>query len=343
MYAEYNSIEKRTSLTVKKILVLHTGGTISMSATASGALQPNAENPLMAQDDLQGLFDHKLQLITEEIFNLPSPHMTPQRMLALRDRILRGEREEGIDGVVITHGTDTLEETAYFLDLTLPSTIPVVVTGAMRGANEIGSDGLYNFQSAVWTAYSDEARGKGVLVVMNDEVHTARFVTKTHTTNVATFRTPTFGPIGLISKHHVNFFQELIQQTVCDIDHVINGVYLLKAFAGMDGDLFSAVDLPTTHGIVIEALGAGNLPPETLPAIRQLLAHHIPIVLVSRCFNGIAEDVYDYAGGGVELKKMGIIFCRGLNGQKARIKLLVALSNGKQGDELRHYVNNAVS
>ncbi len=328
---------------LKKILVLHTGGTISMSANASGDLQPNDENPLVADVDMEGMFHHQLQLITEEIFNLPSPHVTPERMLELRNRIVRAENDEGIDGVVITHGTDTLEETAYFLDLTLPNTIPVVVTGAMRGANEIGSDGLHNFQSAVWTANSDDARGKGVLVVMNDEVHTARFVTKTHTTNVATFRTPTFGPIGLISKQHVNFFQELIQQTVCDIDHVIGGVYLLKAFAGMDGDLFDAIDQPTTRGLVIEALGAGNLPPATLPALRCLLAHDIPVVLVSRCFNGIAEDVYDYEGGGVELKKMGVVFCRGLNGQKARIKLLVGLSNGMQGETLHHYVNNAFS
>ena len=93
------------------------------------------------------------------------------------------------------------------MDLTIPSKFPIVITGAMRSANEIGSDGLHNFQTAIQTAASDEAYGKGVLVVMNDEIHTARYVTKTHTTNVATFRTPTFGPIGLVSKHKVSFFR----------------------------------------------------------------------------------------------------------------------------------------
>ncbi len=130
--------------------------------------------------------------------------MTLERMFQLKERIQEAYSEP-IDGVVITHGTDTLEETAYFLDITLEKKIPIVLTGAMRSSNEIGSDGLYNFISAIWTACSDESYDKGVLVVMNDEIHTARYVTKTHTTNVATFRTPTFGPIGTIAKERAFF------------------------------------------------------------------------------------------------------------------------------------------
>jgi L-asparaginase len=110
----------------------------------------------------------------------------------------------------------------------------------------------------------------------------------------------------------------------------------------MDGTLFDALP-EDTHGLTIEALGAGNLPPTTLPAIQRLLDRNIPIVLVSRCFNGVAQAVYNYEGGGVQLKKMGIIFCQGLNGQKARIKLQVGLSDGKQGQDLADFVDNAVS
>lgn len=181
---------------MKTILVLHTGGTISMSKEADGNVALNTMNPLLEQEALP---DGKVNLIVESIFNIPSPHMTLTRMLELKERIQQAHAEK-IDGVVITHGTDTLEETAYFLDITLENKIPVVLTGAMRSSNEIGTDGLYNFISAVWTACSEESQGKGVLVVMNDEIHTARYVTKTHTTNVATFRTPTFGPIGMIAK-----------------------------------------------------------------------------------------------------------------------------------------------
>lgn len=320
------------------ILALHTGGTIAMSQDENGEVSPNVQNPLMGLQDLVG---QDIKVTSEDFFNLPSPHMTPQRMLELSKRIRQAEAD-GIDGIVVTHGTDTLEETAYFLDLTLEATIPVVVTGAMRSSNEVGADGNYNYVSAIRTAASPAARNKGCLVVMNDEIHTARFVTKTHTTNVATFRTPTFGPIGLITKAGVRFFQELINQVALPIDNLQAPVFLLKAYAGMDSTLFDA--LPTdTKGLVIEALGAGNLPPETLPGLQRLLDRDIPVVLVSRCFNGVAEGFYDYQGGGAQLAKMGVTFCQGLNGQKARIKLIVGLSAGKNGKELADYVDNAIS
>lgn len=320
----------------KKILILHTGGTISMSEDATGKIKPNVQNPLAELPlDSQG----QIQLVTEEIFNLPSPHITPAHMLRLSQR-LRQAAAEGFDGAVVTHGTDTLEETALFLDLTLTSTMPVVVTGAMRSSNEIGSDGLYNFRTAIMVASANASVGKGVVVVMNDEIHSARYVTKTHTTNVATFRTPTFGPIGIVSEGHVNYMQTINPQPHLPIEKVITEVYLIKAYAGMTGTLFQALNQPTTRGIVIEALGAGNLPPQTLAALQALVHQNIPLVLVSRCFNGIAEPVYDYQGGGVNLAQMGIIFCRGLNGPKARIKLLVGLSAGLQGSALKKYLNS---
>lgn len=320
----------------KKILILHTGGTISMSEDTTGKIKPNAQNPLAELPlDSQG----QIQLVTEEIFNLPSPHITPAHMLRLSQR-LRQAAAEGFDGAVVTHGTDTLEETALFLDLTLTSTMPVVVTGAMRSSNEIGSDGLYNFRTAIMVASANASVGKGVVVVMNDEIHSARYVTKTHTTNVATFRTPTFGPIGIVSEGHVNYMQTINPQPHLPIEKVITEVYLIKAYAGMTGTLFQALNQPTTRGIVIEALGAGNLPPQTLAALQALVHQNIPLVLVSRCFNGIAEPVYDYQGGGVNLAQMGIIFCRGLNGPKARIKLLVGLSAGLQGSALKKYLNS---
>ncbi len=324
---------------MKTILAIHTGGTISMSQNSEGEVVPNATNPIAQK---QVILKGKINLVTDEMFNLPSPHVTPEIMLKIMKRIKKAIAD-GVDGVVVTHGTDTLEETAYFLDLTLPNTVPIVVTGAMRSSNEIGSDGLYNFTSAISVAAADESYGKGVLVVMNDEIHTARYVTKTHTTNVATFRTPTFGPIGVISKDRPYYFQKLITGEVCNIDQVVDHVYLLKAYSGMESTLFEAIDNPDTNGLVIEGLGAGNLPPQTLPGIQKILDDDIPIVLVSRCYNGVAQEIYDYEGGGIQLKKMGITLCQGLNGQKARIKLLVGLSAGKKGDELTKFVKDAVS
>lgn len=322
---------------MKKILILHTGGTIAMKENnLTGDVSPDIVNPLL---DAEITVPANVDLVMEDIFNLPSPHIMPKHMLILKKRIIEAVDSE-ISGVVITHGTDTLEETAFFLDTTIGDQIPIVVTGAMRSSNELGSDGLYNFESAIRVANCDEAVGKGVLVVMNDEIHSARYVTKTHTTNVATFRTPTLGPIGLVTKHRILFMQELLGSTRLDISSVNGTIPIVKAYAGMQGDLLEALAHAKVDGLVIEALGAGNLPPQALTALKKLLIQKIPVILVSRCFNGTAEPVYDYEGGGKELADMGVIFCNSINSQKARLKLLIALNYGLKEQKLATFITN---
>ena len=162
---------------MKRILVINTGGTISMSEDhTTGKVSPNKDNPL---NEGGNIFSYIGNIDVEVLYNLPSPQITENEMLGIKLRILKAV-EEGYNGVVITHGTDTLEETAYYLELTLDVNIPIVITGAMRSSNEIGSDGLANLRSALVVAASDESVDKGVLVVMNDEAHTATYVTKTH-------------------------------------------------------------------------------------------------------------------------------------------------------------------
>ncbi|MCA1030544.1 asparaginase [Bacillus timonensis] len=308
---------------MKKILLIHTGGTISMMEDKeTGAVRPPEHNPLIhTTSALHSIAD----IFVEELFHLPSPHITTIEMLSLRDRIDQAVLNEGIEGVVITHGTDTLEETAFFLDLTIKHDIPVVVTGAMRSSNELGADGPYNLISSVRVAANDNAKDKGVLVVLNDEIHTAKNVTKTHTSNIATFQSPQYGPIGIVNKRGVSFHHTPISRDTYEIKMITKNVPLLKAYAGMDDSLLSALDTLQIDGLVIEALGQGNLPPRTLPMLKKLIAKNIPIVLVSRCFNGFVQDIYEYEGGGKQLKGLGMILSNGLNGQKARLKLLVAL------------------
>ncbi|MBF0780326.1 MULTISPECIES: asparaginase [unclassified Granulicatella] len=319
---------------MKKLLILHTGGTISMSEDhTTGRVSPTSQNPLLTHTQV---LSTQAIVEQEDFLHLPSPHMTQVEMFALKMRIERAILD-GFEAVVITHGTDTLEETAYFLDLTLPPTIPIVLTGAMRSSNELGSDGLINLQNAILVAIHPASYGKGVLVVMNDEIHAAKYVTKTHTTNLATFQTPTFGPLGLISKNNVLYFQALIHQEHFSMPYLSKQkIHLIKAYAGMDDFLLQAMTPENTDGLVIEALGAGNLPPRTLDALHKLLANHIPIVLVSRAFNGVTQDVYDYLGGGKQLKEAGIIFTTGLSGQKARLKLMTLL-NCKLDNPLNTY------
>ena len=316
----------------KKILVLHTGGTISMQADASGAVVTSSDNPMNhVSNPLEGIQVHSL-----DFFNLPSPHIKPKHMLALYQKIK--EEADNYDGVVITHGTDTLEETAYFLDTMEVPHMPIVLTGAMRSSNELGSDGVYNYLSALRVASDDKAADKGVLVVMNDEIHAAKYVTKTHTTNVSTFQTPTHGPLGLIMKQEILYFKTAEPRVRFDLDHIQGLVPIISAYAGMTDELIDMLDLEQLDGLIIQAFGAGNVPKETAQKLESLLQKGIPVALVSRCFNGIAEPVYAYQGGGVQLRKSGVFFVKELNAQKARLKLLIALNAGLTGQALKDYM-----
>ncbi|HCZ0182808.1 TPA: asparaginase [Staphylococcus aureus] len=319
---------------MKHLLVIHTGGTISMSQDQSNKVVTNDTNPISMHQDV---INQYAQIDELNPFNVPSPHMTIQHVKQLKDIILEAVTNKYYDGFVITHGTDTLEETAFLLDLILGIEQPVVITGAMRSSNEIGSDGLYNYISAIRVASDEKARHKGVMVVFNDEIHTARNVTKTHTSNTNTFQSPNHGPLGVLTKNRVQFHHmPYRQQALENVNDKLN-VPLVKAYMGMPGDIFSFYSREGIDGMVIEALGQGNIPPSALEGIQQLVSLNIPIVLVSRSFNGIVSPTYAYDGGGYQLAQQGFIFSNGLNGPKARLKLLVALSNNLDKAEIKSY------
>ncbi|WP_248559363.1 asparaginase [Mammaliicoccus sciuri] len=320
---------------MKRILVIHTGGTISMSEDKdTGKVETNAEHPMHRhQAFIQSLGD-----ITEiNPFQVPSPHMNNQYINQLKDIITESIDKDEYDAFVITHGTDTLEETAYLLDLTIETNLPIILTGAMRSSNEIGSDGLYNYVSALKVASTDEAQNKGVMVVFNDEIHTAKNVTKTHTSNTSTFQSPNYGPIGSVTKTHVIFHhQPFPYKKYPNINPNIK-IGIVKAHMDLSSDLLDFFVEKQYDGLIIEALGQGNMPPTGLQGIQNLLDADIPVVMVSRSFNGIVGGIYAYEGGGYQLQQMGIILSNGLNGQKARLKLLVGLSNHLSKENLVEY------
>ncbi|HEM3597871.1 TPA: asparaginase [Streptococcus suis] len=317
---------------MKKILVLHTGGTISMQADQNGAVESSPINPMtQVTSPLENI-----EVVSVDFLNLPSPHIQIDHMMMIYKKI----REEAshFDGFVITHGTDTLEETAYFLDTMSIPQMPIVMTGAMRSSNELGSDGIYNYRTALRVAADEKSADKGVLVVMNDEIHAAKYVTKTHTTNVSTFQTPTHGPLGLVTKREILFFKAADKRVRFDLQAINGVVPIIKSYADMDTILLDALVEGPISGLVIEALGAGNLPPASISAIKKLINKQLPIVLVSRCFNGIAEPVYAYDGGGIQLEELGVLFVKELNSQKARIKLLIAVNAGLNGQDLADFI-----
>ncbi|MBJ8350159.1 asparaginase [Streptococcus zalophi] len=317
---------------MKKILVLHTGGTIAMHSDRSGHIVTNDNNPMAS---VEVNLDN-IELSVKNVLNVPSPHITVDHMLLLFRHIKEADKK--FDGVVITHGTDTLEETAYFLDTMAIPNIPIVLTGAMRSSNALGSDGIYNYLCALRVAAHPKAYDKGVLVVMNEEIHAAKYVTKTHTTNVSTFQTPTHGPLGIMMKDDILFFKTADPRVRFDLHHISGVVPIIKAYAGMEDDLINLLQPDGIDGVVVEAFGAGNMPPKAAIALENLIKGGTPVVLVSRCFNGIAEAIYDYEGGGIQLSQAGVMFVKELNAQKARLKLLIALNAGLTGEALKEYI-----
>ncbi|HAB34441.1 MAG TPA: L-asparaginase [Exiguobacterium sp.] len=301
-----------------------------MAQAHSGHVLPNDINPLDAS--LPRATDIA-NITTRHFSNLPSPHMTPDIMLRLAHFIESELAKEHYDGVVITHGTDTLEETAYFLHLTIGAPVPIVLTGAMRSSNEVGSDGEFNLITALRVAVSEAAREKGVLVVFNGEIHSAFNVTKTHTSSVDTFKSVHFGNLGMVTKDHVYLFNTPLLKQTHMVTSLSKRVAVLKVYAGMEPDLLLAVKQLGYDGLVLEVLGQGNVPPSIVDAIAELIAV-MPIVIVSRCFNGIVQDVYGYTGGGQQLKEIGVIFSNGLNSQKARLKLMIELEINATQSEL---------
>jgi len=309
---------------MKKILLLHTGGTISMEEDkTTGEVGQKTGHPLQ---NLAAGLGIAADIEEKIVYDLPSPQMTPKHMAALTRMI--DESANLYDGFVITHGTDTMEETAYFLDITVTTDKPVVLTGAMRSSNELGSDALANLAAALSVSIDPAAKQQGVLVVMNGEIHAARDVSKTSSMSLEAFQS-TYGSIGVMVKNKPLFVRSVQKQQTYPIGDLASNVLLIKAYAGMDSMLLKALQQLNPDGIVIEALGQGNLPKAVMPALKNILNASIPVVVVSRCQESIVQPTYTYDGGGKQLQELGAIFTQSINGQKARLQLLVILETAR--------------
>ena len=309
----------------KHIAIYFTGGTISMKFDpAIGAAVPALSGKEIL-DNVPGL----AEIADVEIIDYgryPGPHMVPRVMIDLSIRVRETLARSDVDGVVITHGTDTLEETAYLLDLTLASDKPVVLVGAMRVISDIGWDGPANLLSAIRVAASENARGLGVLVVLNDTVLAAAEATKTHTESFDAFQSPNFGPLGVVDKGEVIIRRDSIGREHLDTNEIAEPVCLIKMAAGTESLMIDACVRADAKGIVVEGLGRGNVPPDCVASIRRAISLGIPVVLTSRCLRGRVFESYGYEGGGKQLRNLGVIFADYMSGHKARIKLMLALS-----------------
>lgn len=266
----------------------------------------------------------------------PGPHMTPELMFKLSGTIKHLIKNGNYSGVIVTHGTDTLEETAYLLDLTIKTEIPIVLIGSMKNSSEPDWDGPGNLLDAIQICMDESCRNLGVLVCLNGEINAASEVTKTYTDEIDTFHSLDFGALGLVKNGKVIINRPPYKLETIETEKIITNVDMLTVYAGMNEKFFRFSADSGAEGIVVEALGVGNVPPAAFEGIKYVVEKNIPVVLVSRCPAGETLDIYGYPGAGKWLHSIGVIFAEYLNGQKARIKLMLALGKTKDYNELKN-------
>lgn len=316
-----------------KVCIIFTGGTISMTVDN----EIGAAIPTLSGEQILSMVYNIDKMADIEICNfseLPGPHMTIDKLLELKKVIQSYLNNDTISGVIITHGTDTLEETAYFLDLSISHSKPVIVVGAMRNSSELGYDGSSNLAAAVCTAISPKARNKGVLVVLNNMVNAASEVTKTNTLALDTFQSP-YGPLGVIDTNDFIVYRDIAYRQTIETDIIERRVELIKTTIDMNNDLIKYCVDSGVKGLVIEAMGRGNVSPIVMEGIRYAIENHVIVVVVSRCHSGRVYVSYGYSGGGKELSNMGVIMGGDMRGPKARIKLMLALGKTNKIEEIK--------
>ena len=320
------------------VVVLTTGGTISTRDVDGSGARP----VLRGQDLLQQIPD--LGAVAEvevaELAFVPGAFMTLATMRQMSERARQILSQAQVAGLVVTHGTDTLEESAYLLYLTVDTDKPVVFTGAMRNSSQIGFDGYRNLYDAIRVAASESARGLGTLVVLNEEIHSARWVTKTNGQKEDTYESPATGPVGVVYGDGPHVFTRPLPHPVLP-PRLEPRVDLIRLCVDGDDKFIRCAAEAGARGLVLEVFGGGRINPPLLPALDRALAGGMMIVATTRCITGNMWDMYGYEGAFRDLQRRGVIFAHDLPGHKARLKLMLALGNGLSRAQAGEYFEKA--
>ncbi|AKV01012.1 L-asparaginase [Labilithrix luteola] len=324
----------------RNVKILATGGTIAGAGSAGGYGYTSGE--FKVDDLIKAVpnIDKLANLSGEQVANIGSQDMNDQVWLKLAKRANELLSRADVDGIVITHGTDTMEETAYFLTLVLRGDKPVALVGSMRPATAISADGPANLYNAVAAVSSPGAKGRGVMVVLNDKIHDARNVTKTNTTNVETFESTNRGPVGLVNSGSVDWFEKMNKKNRGLSEFSITGhntlpnVEIIYAHSNMDASLIDSAIQNGAKGIVIAGVGDGNMSKAALDALQKAVKSGIVVVRSTRLQSGLVlrnNEVND--------DKMGFVASGELNPSKSRVLLQLALLKTKEPKEVQRIFN----
>jgi L-asparaginase len=275
-----------------------------------------------------------VDVTVEDFSRVNSTYITPRDMLGLSRRIRAILTAKEADGIVVTHGTSTMEETAFFLDITVPNPIPVVLTGAQRAAAEPFPDGPANLSAALEAASSPLSRGRGTLLVFAGEIHAARSVRKEHTSNLKAFSSGDAGLLGQVDPGGVVYFRDIEETRKLSVEAIEENVDLVSFASGMDARYIETSIARKAAGLVVEGVGMGNVNEAFYRGIKAAREHGMVVVVVSRSPNGRVLPRYGYAGGGASLAREGVIFGGRLSAAKARLLLMIGLGAGLKEPEL---------
>ena len=313
------------SAELPRVHLLATGGTIA--GGSSGTL--NAEDLSKLIPEIASV----ARFTVEDFTNIGSSRMTPDIQFRLAGRVneLMASQSD-LAGIVITHGTDSLEETAFFLDLLVRDERPVIFAAAQRPPRMQDSDGPRNLLNAIRLAAAPASRGKGALITLNDEIHAAREASKTHSIALNAFRSPWVGPVGMVDDGRIYYFRKPLRRLTLEVESVEPRVNLITLVAGSDGHLLRASADAGTQGIVVEVFGRGNVPPKVMEAVREIREKGIVVVYTTRTRGGRVVL-------GTDARNLGILSGEDLDGLKARTLLVVALGKTRNLDQLQSYFN----
>jgi L-asparaginase len=318
---------------MSRVAVIFTGGTISMETdSAAGGNVPRLDGAaILARTP--GLADIT-DVVAIDRGLTPASHFTFPQLFDLARAVDEATGAGDVAGCVVVQGTDTIEETSFFLDLVLGTEKPVVVTGAMRAASHPGYDGPANIRDAVRCAASPALRGEGVVVVLAGSIDAADDVTKTHASSYETFRSLNFGPLGRIDSDTVRVRRRRAGRRRVHATKAAERVHLITAHVAMDGALVDAAIAAGTDGLVVEATGAGNTSALLFDACRRAIDGGTPVALTTRCPAGRASSDYAFPGGGRTWVDAGAMLAGYLGGPKARVALAVGIGAGLDEEQL---------
>ncbi len=314
--------------------VIATGGTIaSLPEPATGAVRSVVpiEDLLNSVPELT-----RFGVVTaEEVSRINGWNVTPNLMLATAQRIAAAVSGPAIDGVLVTHGTDTIEETAFLCDLVVDTDKPIVFCGSLRNAGELSFDGPRNLVNAAAYASSASSSGRGVVLCLNDELHAARWARKLDSVRPSAFGSPDRGPIAIFHDHRAIMLLPKLEIVSIPMPPNMNvPVAQVQTYTGMEETLLECILTATAaQGLVLEGTGAGNIPGSIEPGVRAALERGLPVALATRTITGGTGSHYGGPGGGSTLRKLGVLGAGGLTASKARLLLMSLLATpGTRGE-----------